>query len=1519
MRKFFRTTYALAVIVLFVVVAVLGFTQTKVFRSYLRTNLIETAATGLQAQLTLGAIEGNLFTGFHADSVVLSRNGDTLLAVKRVDAKYDPLSLLAKKLSVSRISLTNPLINIKRSAQGVWTVARLFQSSSKDSTPSSWTINLKQIQILQGEVHVVDSLDLAARAADTSLQISSGRIDYSNLHLDSLQLDAGLNIRSHRIQLALRSLACNLLHPDFQIKDLSGDFLLAPTAAAVQKVSLLTGQSHVSLDARVDSIDVTSIKDFAQLQFKPISLQMNIGRLDFGELKQWIGQPVKFLEHEIAGQIDLEGRFGSMNVRNVTLHAGATSVRIAGTLTNLHHPRDLELDLACIRNTIDADDIRRLMPSLHIPDLSAFGAVEYDLRFAGKPLAFNVRLTSSSRVGKIDLDGKIDLRESPISYDGVLRTSHLNLARLAGDSLLVSKLTSTITFQGRGARLSELAGVVHAEIDSSEFYGLPLNRSVVVIDVADRIIRPRVSLHLGSARIDLGGTLQMKPQDLVGYEIAGRINSLNLADITKKPEPASDISFDVQVQGDFRSFRALSGRGTLNLFRSSIDSVQFAGGPALIRVNTLDSSPQILSITSEVLDAEAEGRFTPASLVSAVTRGVSLVGEALTYRINSLDALRGTADDQHPVREFRSNISSKHDTVGYTFSLSLKDCYPLGVVIGQELEGSLGINGRIAEELQGIQIDAKADVEVFHYADRKLNLGMEAGTISLKAEGLSATDLLHSMKLSLDAHAKRFDVQGLQTANFALALNMAGDSSGYVVEALLDSVATVGARGSVRYANHLLLFKVDKLQADFNSHVYENSEPVDLHVGRDGLQVSNLVLHYASEEISVMGFFNPDGTSNLAASVHNVLINSIPSVVRRTASIESLPTMSGIVNANATFDGSLEEPGFSLDLNATGVHYDQENFGSVQIRSSYADRLLNIFAQLNSRPDSVSSSPELRVNGTVPYDLSLAGLSDRKLEGEMNLDVQSTNFRLEFLDPFVPELSNLTGTVVCNMKLRGTVESPAYEGSVAIQHARFLFNPLGIQYLVDGKLVPKGKKIAFEDMVVRNIPEDRPDGKLNLSGSFSLEGLKIRDFDLAANGQLLVMKEAARQSNQGLYGDLFAGSGPLGLTWKGAPSRSYVNGEVFVNYANLTLPPTRQAQDLPNSRIDVRLIDDLKSDSAAIAAKSAQTGPGPKNTAATLRAVKSIAAAQEVNAPVQKSFLDNIVYNLAIETQGVTQLKFVFSNFTNEQLLAELQGRTAFTRDGDQMRLTGELELGNRSYYNNFKKLGATGRVKFTGDPINPELDVVAAYEGTHRDTTSAGGYGGGARSAGGSVKVVVKVYITGTRDQPKVKMGLSEFDQLGNLMKERPDKEGDAIAFLVTGSFRDELTQQDKLSLAGSTVLGGVASSILSGPLTDLLRKEFGIVRSVDVLYYGGGTLQESADLRLTGELGDAVFRLGGRVLSDLNNTNISIQLPMSAIVGSEKWRNLMLEAERTVQGVETVDQRRESKGVRLLYRIIF
>ncbi|MBF8249001.1 MAG: hypothetical protein HW374_1801 [Bacteroidetes bacterium] len=93
-----------------------------------------------------------------------------------------------------------------------------------------------------------------------------------------------------------------------------------------------------------------------------------------------------------------------------------------------------------------------------------------------------------------------------------------------------------------------------------------------------------------------------------------------------------------------------------------------------------------------------------------------------------------------------------------------------------------------------------------------------------------------------------------------------------------------------------------------------------------------------------------------------------------------------------------------------------------------------------------------------------------------------------------------------------------------------------------------------------------------------------------------------------------------------------------------------------------------------------------------------------------------------------------------------------------------------------------------------------------------------------------------------------------------------------------------------------------------------------MDVLYYGNLSFNQSPDVRLSGELGEAVLRFGGRVSSRIeNNYNISIEVPMSSLLGIETWRNLMLTVERRVEGLDNVQENRKSSGARLLYRINF
>ena len=150
-------------------------------------------------------------------------------------------------------------------------------------------------------------------------------------------------------------------------------------------------------------------------------------------------------------------------------------------------------------------------------------------------------------------------------------------------------------------------------------------------------------------------------------------------------------------------------------------------------------------------------------------------------------------------------------------------------------------------------------------------------------------------------------------------------------------------------------------------------------------------------------------------------------------------------------------------------------------------------------------------------------------------------------------------------------------------------------------------------------------------------------------------------------------------------------------------------------------------------------------------------------------------------------------------------------------------------------------------------------------------------------------------------------------------------MAFIFTGQYRNELTDQQRTGIMGSNLGSSVGfaigSGVLSGPVSEAIRKNFwGGFQSLDVLYYGG-QFGQSADLRVAGQVGEAVIRAGGYVFTgDLGNTNVSVELPMSYVLGVERLHHLILTIERRVEGIQNAEeQRRASDGVRLGYRFIF
>src|SRR5262249_46087161 len=121
-----------------------------------------------------------------------------------------------------------------------------------------------------------------------------------------------------------------------------------------------------------------------------------------------------------------------------------------------------------------------------------------------------------------------------------------------------------------------------------------------------------------------------------------------------------------------------------------------------------------------------------------------------------------------------------------------------------------------------------------------------------------------------------------------------------------------------------------------------------------------------------------------------------------------------------------------------------------------------------------------------------------------------------------------------------------------------------------------------------------------------------------------------------------------------------------------------------------------------------------------------------------------------------------------------------------------------------------------------------------------------------------------------------------------------------------------------GSAGVSGLTSNLLSGLLTDFVREEMPFIRTAE-LSYSGGNFQESADLRLSGEVFDGYFRFGGKLLGGLNNANVSYQLSVGKILNLQNIRNLFIELERKVEGSESTEDKKFTNDARLYYRISF
>ncbi len=193
----------------------------------------------------------------------------------------------------------------------------------------------------------------------------------------------------------------------------------------------------------------------------------------------------------------------------------------------------------------------------------------------------------------------------------------------------------------------------------------------------------------------------------------------------------------------------------------------------------------------------------------------------------------------------------------------------------------------------------------------------------------------------------------------------------------------------------------------------------------------------------------------------------------------------------------------------------------------------------------------------------------------------------------------------------------------------------------------------------------------------------------------------------------------------------------------------------------------------------------------------------------------------------------------------------------------------------------ASGSLRFTRDPQNPDLDLTAVYSDYYLDQRTQ------VRR-----QVFVTVRITGTKKVPILAYDMRWDEANGESITSTGEVQSDAFSFLLFGVFTKDISGSDgernsMVQKSPELISQQIGSSLASSAATEFLSKVGfeNYIKRVD--FAGIGT--EDSRIKLTSEIGRAIITYDGKI-SDLKSSNISIDFPLSRILGIP-WTNLLIQ----------------------------
>lgn len=1509
---FFRILFISFLSLLLFIILIVSVTQTGVFRNFLKNYIVETfneKFSSKMTELTVGDIEGNFFSEIIIKDASLKVKNNEMVKFDFVKVNYDIFGLIDKHINVSELTLENPNANFFRiindKGDSVWNIVYAFETA-KDSVDEAaefnWKIDVQKLRINNLNYVMYGALPYDAAVLNNIKPEKS--ITSENLKIGTLNFEAKAEYDKNAIKLWIHHLGFKT-NFGFDLKGLSGEFYLSSSRAEINHLNIETGKSWIQSDyIFIDKINLINFEELKGLEtFKGKEKQFRMSFLtknfNFDDLKAFLPQ-VDFLDNEVSLELKCKGIFDDITVESLKLRTANSNFEFAGRMVNLTEPQKLWFDMKGNNLRIDPRDTKIYTPGLPIPDYSHVGTVTGDVTYKGEPVNFETTFDVQSSVGNAKGFFNLNLTTKNFDYSTSVDATGMNVGKLLKDPKLESSITGRIEAKGSGFDLAAVNANVKYELRDTKIYEQKIDKSAGTINIRGYNIEADVTYASGKFDAAVKGNANIRDFNNPIYNLKGYVKNFDVSMFTKNQKDKSSLSFTFDLNGKGISPENLEGDYKINLANSYYGEYDFLATPIDLRIST-SGAVDFITLSSNLIDFNAKGNFKLAEIGDVVASNVMMIQNEISKKFN-LDTILPV----QPVKVFTSGMD-------FTYELKTKNTEAITKMFFlNDLDFSGDVKGYIRNSADGFS--GKSDVRLtrFSYMDTVFNIkNFNAELIHFnsypdyKFAGKGDFGAFNST-INIYAEKMRSGANTFDSVKGKFILANANQSIYFAAKQ--DTTLKAELSGNINLAEDTVTMYIRNLNVEYNTLLIGNQNPSNsgktdsnINLGINEVNADPIIVSYdpSSAEktlsfnkftiysrvanVELSGKISLNGESDFTAELSNI---DIPSVMQYAYDPKSVyaqkesqkfktPLKGKIRRVSLYMKGTMENPMLSLEMNTGVIRYDQIRVGRVDAFIDYAAQNLATDILVSNAQGQGS----LRLTGNIPFNNPIVTPDSASylamLTKPLDLSLKARNFQINFFSKLIPNFSDIRGFLDGQINATGTVSEPLLTGDAKISKGRMFFNWTGSYYRFESSLKTENSDLIVENFSLYN---DRDQSRhIDVFGKINFSGLSLNYIDLSTRGDLVLLDETSIQNRFGFYGDMVAGIGDPPITIKGNLTNLLVSGQLKIKSAKLFFPSISSLEyDIYSDDFTYKIITDPSGN----------------------RYLDTVITVSEEDLPTLDPFLrynyilekreptvaDYITYDLDIDLEKNIYVNMNMNSLTREELNGEFQGNLKLdNRTSDKrFQLFGRLNIVGDSYYRFYKNFKINNSyIDFIGDYNNPLLNIQAVYKNIRTITGPSG-------SSDQEIMYVI-LKIDGTRYKPALTLSLRK-DEPDGPLTEGPQAQSDALGYLIFGMPLNDVTgvrSRDILGNLANNVGSGVASSLLY----EAMRNIPGILNA-EVNYTGGDIT--GTDIRITSAVGDAIVRFGGKILTSINNFEVSVEYPLNKLFNIDVSNNLMLEIAR-------------------------